>query len=164
LFEGLKVLIKLLFICTHNRCRSILAEAVANHFGDGKIKAASAGSEPAGKIHPLTLDALNAAGISVAGLRSKSWDELEDYVPDVVITVCDKAANEVCPIWFAKVTKVHWGLADPSALEGAGDSVMLAFQDTIDTLMVRLDRIVGMINRGADKSTVIDSLVTLAEN
>ena len=157
-------LIKILFICTHNRCRSILAEAVAQHLGAGKIIAASAGSEPAGKIHPLSLEALKAAGISVAGLHSKSWDELEDFAPDVVITVCDNAANETCPVCFSNTKKVHWGLADPSALEGSGDSVMLAFQDTIDTLMARLDRIVGMINGGADKAVVIDSLETLAQN
>ena len=157
----MKVLLKIIFICTHNRCRSILAEAVAQHLGAGKIIAASAGSEPAGKIHPLTFDALKTVGISVAGLRSKSWHELEDFAPDVVITVCDNAANEVCPLWFGKAEKVHWGLADPSALEGTSESVSLAFQNTIDTLMARLDRIVGMIDRGADKTVVIDSLETL---
>ncbi|MFT5320862.1 MAG: arsenate reductase [Pseudohongiellaceae bacterium] len=164
MFEGLNILIKILFICTHNRCRSILAEAVAKHVGAGKIIAASAGSEPAGKIHPLTLEALKAAGVSVAGLRSKSWHELEDFAADVVITVCDNAANETCPVWLGNTKKVHWGLADPSALEGSGHSVMLAFQDTIDTLMSRLNKAVGMIERGIDKAVVIDSLVTLTEN
>src|SRR5690606_2392558 len=89
-----QVFMKILFICTHNRCRSILAEAITNLMSDGRIVAKSAGSQPAGMIHPLTLRYLHDAGVSTDGLYSKSWDELESFEPDVVITVCDDAAQE----------------------------------------------------------------------
>jgi arsenate reductase len=110
--------LKILYICTHNRCRSILAEAISNLMSDGRIIARSAGSEPAGMIHPLTLHYLHEAGVSTEGLYSKSWDELESFEPDVVITVCDAAAQESCPLWFGKALKVHWGLEDPSKVSG----------------------------------------------
>jgi len=143
---------KILFICTHNRCRSILAEAIANHFGEGIITAASAGSDPAGKVHPRTLEALAARNIPVAGLTSKSWDTLEDFKPDVVITVCDNAAREQCPVWLGDVTRAHWGLADPSAIEGDHDNVMAAFNGTIDMLIDRVAFLSGFLEQNPDKA------------
>ncbi len=90
--------LRILFICTHNRCRSILAEAVANHYGAGLIQAQSAGSSPAGHIHPATLRALERHDIATTGLHSKSWADFEDAEIDLVITVCDQAAREKCPL------------------------------------------------------------------
>jgi len=135
---------KLLFICTHNRCRSILAEAVTNFYGKGQVIAKSAGSQPAGKVHPLSLKYLKKMGIPTEALCSQSWDEHEAWQADVVITVCDSAANEVCPLWFGQSLKVHWGLADPSRLDGTEAEIELAFTKTIETLTRRIDRLLKL--------------------
>ncbi|TNC86359.1 MAG: low molecular weight phosphatase family protein [Thalassolituus sp.] len=107
---------KILFICTHNRCRSILAEALTRHISAGKIDARSAGSQPAGVVFPGTLTYLKSQNIPTDGLTSQSWDDHEAFAPDVVITVCDSAAGETCPVWFGQAARVHWGLPDPSKL------------------------------------------------
>jgi len=130
---------KLLFICTHNRCRSILAEAVTNYFGKGQVIAKSAGSHPAGEVHPLSLTYLQKMGIPTEGLCSQSWDEHEAWQADVVITVCDSAANEVCPLWFGQSLRVHWGLSDPSKLDGTEEEIEQAFTKTIQTLTRRIE-------------------------
>ena len=135
---------KILFICTHNRCRSILAEAITNHLSNGRLAARSAGSQPAGEVHPLTLHYLREAGIPVDNLRSQSWDELEDFAPDLVITVCDSAAGEQCPIWFGKSVKTHWGLADPSKVSGSQEEIQKAFHAVIDTLSQRIKALAAL--------------------
>lgn len=130
---------KIAFICTHNRCRSILCEAITNSLAQGGITAMSGGSEPAGEVHPLTIKFLQERGISIEGLRSKSWDELESLQPDVVITVCDSAAGEACPVWFGTAVRVHWGLPDPSRLAGASeDQARAAFGEVIATIERRV--------------------------
>ena len=129
---------KLLFICTHNRCRSIIAEAVTRQLGGSRIQARSAGSQPSGEVHPLSLKYLAEQGIDTEGLCSQSWDEHETWQPDVVITVCDQAAGEQCPVWFGRSLKVHWGLADPSRLAGSEEQIAAAFRDTITTLQARI--------------------------
>jgi arsenate reductase len=133
---------KVLFICTHNRCRSILCEAIANQMGsfhsESNIEARSAGSEPAGKIHPGTLAALQRAGYRVTGLSSQSWDAHESFAPDLIITVCDNAASETCPAWFGEGVKVHWGLVDPSAIDGSPPEMEKAFAFTIATVEERV--------------------------
>lgn len=134
---------KLLFICTHNRCRSIIAEAVTNHVGGGRLQARSAGSQPSGEVHPLSLKYLQEAGIATDGLHSQSWDAHEAWAPDVVITVCDQAAGEPCPAWFGRALKVHWGLADPSRLEGSEEQVAEAFRHTIATLRGRIEQLLA---------------------
>ncbi len=118
---------KILFICTHNRCRSILSEAMVNHFGRGRISAASAGSQPVGQVHPLSLKYLAEAGIVTEGLVSQSWNELENFNADVVVTVCDSAAKEACPVWFGKSIKLHWGLKDPSKVQGTEAEIKAEF-------------------------------------
>ncbi len=118
---------KILFICTHNRCRSILSEAMTNHLSSGRIQAASAGSQPVGEVHPLSLKYLAEAGISIDALKSQSWDELESFNADVVVTVCDSAAQEACPVWFGKAIKLHWGLKDPSKVQGSESEVKAEF-------------------------------------
>lgn len=129
---------KLLFICTHNRCRSILCEAITNHLAQGRISAYSAGSQPAGEVHPLSLRYLQARGIDTAGLQSQSWDAFEALQPDAVITVCDQAANEACPLWLGDNVKVHWGLPDPSKLEGPQVEIEAAFYRVMDTIDRRI--------------------------
>ncbi len=143
---------KILYICTHNRCRSILSEAITNHFASDHIQAKSAGSQPAGEVHPLSLRYLNEAGISTEGLQSQSWDEFEDFKPDVVITVCDSAAGEACPVWFGQSIKMHWGLADPSKLEGSEEEIAAAFRDCIEEIKHRVNQLQGIAEQSLPQS------------
>jgi arsenate reductase len=133
----MQVPFKILYICTHNRCRSILCEAISNAMGDGKIDARSAGSQPSGEVHPLSLKYLSEIGIETSSLRSQSWDEHEDFAPDLVVTVCDSAANESCPLWLGSAQKVHWGLADPSKLSGSDDDIRDGFYACIAEIKQR---------------------------
>ena len=130
---------KLLFICTHNRCRSILCEAIASQRGAGILQAASAGSAPVDAVHPLTLRYLEERGYSTAGLQSQSWHDLEGFEPGRVITVCDSAAGEVCPLWMDEVEKHHWGLSDPSRIEGDDAVIRNAFMAVIDLIESKVD-------------------------
>ena len=130
---------KLLFICTHNRCRSILCEAIASQRGAGSLEAASAGSAPVEAVHSLTLRYLEERGYQTAGLQSQSWEGLADFNPDRVITVCDSAAGEVCPLWMGEVEKIHWGLPDPSRVEGDEEAVRSAFLAVIDRIENKVD-------------------------
>jgi arsenate reductase len=142
---------KFLYICTHNRCRSILSEAITNHMSlvqnQGSIQAKSAGSQPAGQVHPLSLQYLQEADISTEGLVSQSWDELEEFAPDVVITVCDSAAGETCPVWFGKSIKVHWGLTDPSKIDGSEEEKAQAFRDTIAEIQQRVTELLALADK-----------------
>lgn len=105
---------KILLICTHNACRSIIGEVITNKIATPRIEARSAGSSPRGVIHPLTLKHLARHKYNTAGLKSQSWDDFADWAPDAVITLCDQAAGETCPVYFGDAVKVHWGLPDPS--------------------------------------------------
>ncbi|MFK4752057.1 arsenate reductase ArsC [Oceanobacter antarcticus] len=131
---------KLLFVCTHNRCRSIVAEAVARSVLDDRFEVRSAGSQPAGEVYPGTLVALQRHGISATGLMSQSWDAFELFAPDYVITVCDSAASEACPLWIGAGSKVHWGLADPSKIADAA-AQSEAFDQLIATLKQRFAQV-----------------------
>jgi len=113
--------LKVLFLCTGNSARSIMAEALLNYYGQGRFEAFSAGSNPVGEINPFVVETLNDVRISTAGLRSKSWNEFATArAPhlDVVITVCGNAAKEQCPIWYSTPVNLHWGFADPAAVKG----------------------------------------------
>ena len=121
----------ILYVCTHNRCRSIICETVTNKLGAGRLRAVSAGSEPAGEVHPLSLRYLARAGYPTEGLRSQSWDDFEGEELDLVLTVCDSAAGESCPLWLGRNPKMHWGLVDPSRLEGSDAELEAAFMATI---------------------------------
>lgn len=132
---------KILYICTHNRCRSILSEAVTNHVAAESIVAKSAGSQPAGAVHPLSLKYLKEANIPTDGLKSQPWDDFEDFKPDVVITVCDAAAGEACPVWFGNAVKVHWGLADPSKIEGSDEEKAQGFRTCIAEITERVNNL-----------------------
>jgi protein-tyrosine-phosphatase len=130
-----------LFLCTHNSARSILAECVMNRLGAGKFKAYSAGSQPSGRVHPYAIDLLQRLSYDTSGLRSKSWEELtapDAPELDFVFTVCDDAANEVCPVWPGQPITAHWGLADPSRAEGNEAERRFAFADTHRMLRQRI--------------------------
>jgi arsenate reductase len=130
---------RLLFICTHNRCRSILCEAIAQQRGAGVLQAASAGSAPVAAVHPLTLRFLKARGYETQGLVSQSWEDLQSFAPDKVVTVCDGAAGEACPVWMGEVEKIHWGLPDPSRVEGTDADIEAAFMSVIDRIEDKVD-------------------------
>jgi len=132
-----------LFLCTGNSARSIMAEAILNFRGRPTFSAYSAGSHPAGKIHPQALRELEIAHLSTSGLRSKSWEEFaEPGAPnlDFVFTVCDNAAKEVCPVWPGQPISAHWGIPDPAAVRGTTEEVQRAFREAF----VTLDRRIGL--------------------
>lgn len=128
---------KVLFMCTANSCRSILSEAVFNHLAPPGFEAISSGSFPKGQVLPRSLSTLQAAGISTEGLYSKGNEAFAESPPDVVITVCDKAAGEACPVYFGPAMKAHWGLADPSDVLGDEASVQAAFDATLAIIATR---------------------------
>lgn len=129
---------KVLFMCTHNSCRSILSEALFNHLAPEGVEAVSSGSFPSGRVNQRALQTLEAAGISTAGLSSKASDAFEGSPPDIVITVCDRAAGEACPIFFGPVLKAHWGLADPSETTGSEGDISTAFESTLAKIRERV--------------------------
>jgi arsenate reductase len=141
--------INVLFLCTHNSARSILAEAALNHMSKGRFKAFSAGSSPREnqQPNPLALKVLARAGIPTEGLRSKSWDEFgktESPVMDLVITVCDNAAGEVCPYWPGQPATAHWGYPDPSEVAGDETQKLEAFNHTLMAIRRRLELLVNL--------------------
>ena len=141
--------LKVLFLCTHNSARSILAVALLNDMGAGRFKAYSAGSSPRDnqQPNPLGLQVLQKAGISTEGLRSKSWDEFatpDAPQMDLIITVCDNAAGEVCPIWLGHPATAHWGYADPSEGDGTDEQKLEAFRQTLHAMKRRLELLVSL--------------------
>ena len=135
-----------LFLCTGNSARSILAEALLNHHGAGRFQGFSAGSFPKGAVHPMALEALRAHRLPVDGLRSKSWDEFaapEAPKMDFIFTVCDNAANEVCPVWPGAPVTAHWSIKDPAAFEGTEDAKRQAFEEAFQDLDDRIARFVA---------------------
>jgi arsenate reductase len=131
-----------LFLCTGNSARSVLAEAYLNAKASGTFNAFSAGSHPKGEVHPLTLDILNGVHIPTAGLRSKSWDEFavaDAPHMDIVITVCDSAAGEMCPVWPGQPVTAHWSFRDPAAVSGDDDTRRDAFTEVFRQIRNRID-------------------------
>ena len=130
-----------LFLCTGNSARSILAESLMNHWGQGAFRGYSAGSFPKGEVHPMALDLLNHLGMPAEGMRSKSWDEFAApgaTAMDYIFTVCDQAAGEVCPVWPGHPITAHWGLADPAAASGTRAEQALAFREAFRILESRI--------------------------
>lgn len=138
---------RVLFLCTGNSARSIMAEAILNHIGRGRFQAYSAGSQPAGRVNPFALELLEKNRLPVAGLRSKSWDEfVRPGAPqlDFIFTVCDSAAGEVCPVWPGRPITAHWGIADPAAAGGSDDDKRKAFFKAYNELHIRISLFVNL--------------------
>jgi arsenate reductase (thioredoxin) len=132
-----------LFLCTGNSARSVMAEAIMNARAGGRFTAYSAGSHPSGKVRPEALGELEAAGMPTTGLRSKSWDEFATTdAPrmDFIFTVCDNAANEICPVWPGHPATAHWGVPDPAAVKGTDDEIQRAYREAF----IRLDERIGL--------------------
>jgi len=139
--------LNVLFLCTHNSARSVLAECLLNHLGRGRFRAFSAGSTPSGTVNPFALQALAEQGVDTAGVRSKAWDEFAlPGAPqmDLVITVCDAAAGETCPVWPGHPATAHWGYADPSLVAGSDAARLTAFRDTLALIRRRLEILIAM--------------------
>ncbi len=150
-----------LFLCTGNSARSILAEALLNDIGRGRFRAFSAGSHPKGAVHPMTLEVLEAAGLPTAELRSKSWDEFAGpQAPrmDFVFTVCDTAAGEACPIWPGQPITAHWGIEDPAAADGSEFRRRAAFEDALRFMRNRITAFINLPLQSIDRMTLTTRL------
>ena len=141
--------LNVLFLCTGNTARSVIAEALLRHLGRGRFNAYSAGSHPKGHIHPRTLELLAAKGIDASGFRSKNWDEFAraDVPMDIIITVCDNAAGEMCPVWPGRPTTAHWGVADPAAVSGSEEDERRAFERAYEQLRRHIEKLVALSPR-----------------
>ena len=133
----------ILILCTGNSCRSILAEATINHLAPAGVRAISAGSPPAGYVHPRSLALLQREGISIEGLVSKSWDNLP-FTPDIVITVCASAAGETCPAYLGPVLRTHWGVDDPAKATGTDAEIDAAFENAYRILRHRIEAFLAL--------------------
>jgi len=137
-------MINLLFLCTGNSCRSIMAEAILNNFGSENFRAYSAGSFPTGEIHPLSLETLKSNNISISGYNSKSWDMFNDKKIDIVITVCDNANNETCPAFLGNSLKAHWGVPDPAKFKGSESNTKAEFNRIYKMLESRVNKLINL--------------------
>jgi protein-tyrosine-phosphatase len=154
-----------LFLCTGNSARSIMAEAILRREGAGRVESFSAGSRPAGRVNPYAVELLRQNGLSTDGLRSKGWDEFArpDAPPlDVVITVCDDAAGEACPIWPGRPVTAHWGVPDPAAVSGSEAEVRVAFRRAFELLSTRIARFVQLPLATLDPASLQASLREIA--
>lgn len=137
-------MLNILVVCTGNSCRSIIGEAVFNHLGQGRIKAFSAGSKPKGRINIKALDLLERHGLNTHGLSSKSWDSLDRQHFNIVITVCDNAAQEICPSYLTAAIKVHWATIEPSHINGGNKEILTAFENTYKTFEQRITKMLAL--------------------
>ena len=151
----------ILFLCTGNSARSILAESLLNHWGRGKFRGFSAGSFPKGQVHPMAVQLLEGMNLPTADLRSKSWDEFA--MPgspqlDFIVTVCDNAAAEVCPVWPGKPMTAHWGIADPAAADGTDADKAFAFRRALKELEGRIELLIDLPIVSLDRMKLQESL------
>jgi len=155
-----------LFLCTGNSARSILAEAILNKIGDGRFHAYSAGSHPRGEVNPHALDLLKRLGYDTSVFRSKPWDEFaapDAPKLDFVMTVCDSAAGEICPIWPGQPMTAHWGMPDPAATEGTPAEIALAFAETYKMLDRRLSLFANLKISALDRMTLQKNVAGIAK-
>lgn len=156
----------ILFLCTANSARSILAEALANHVGHGRLQAFSAGSQPSGQVQPMALEVLQRVGVPTDGLRSKSWDEFgADGAPqmDIVITVCGNAAGETCPVWPGHPVTAHWGVDDPAAVAGSEEQRRDAFVEAMKVLRHRIDLLLSLRPEALDRLALQGRLAEIGQ-
>jgi arsenate reductase (thioredoxin) len=155
-----------LFLCTGNSARSILAESLLSHWGKGRFQAFSAGSFPKGQVHPLSIDLLKRSSLPSEGYRSKSWDEFAaPGAPpiDFIFTVCDNAAGEVCPIWPGKPMTAHWGIEDPAAAEGSDAVKAFAFRKALKELETRVKLFVQLPISSLDQMALREKLRAIGQ-
>lgn len=155
-----------LFLCTGNSARSILAESLLNTLGKGRFQAFSAGSFPKGQVHPLAIDLLKRTNLPSGDFRSKSWDEFAaPGAPplDFIFTVCDNAAGEVCPVWPGKPMTAHWGIADPAAAEGSNADKAFAFRKALKELETRIKLFVQLPIASLDQMTLREKLRAIGQ-
>ena len=158
--------LNILFLCTGNSARSIMAEALSNHVAGGRLRAFSAGSHPTGRINPFALELLQGEGIATQGLRSKSWEEFAGPgapTMDFILTVCDNAAGETCPIWPGKPVTAHWGVADPAAVEGPDGVKRAAFREAAEILRRRIGRLASLPLATLDAASIRARLREIGE-
>ena len=155
-----------LFLCTGNSARSIIAEAILNKVGEGRFHGYSAGSHPRGAVNPHALELLKRLDYDISQFRSKPWDEFatpDSPKLDFVITVCDSAAGEVCPIWPGQPMTAHWGMPDPAAVEGAPAEIALAFADTYRMLNNRISAFANLKISGLDRLSLQKKVADIAQ-
>jgi arsenate reductase len=151
----------ILVLCTGNSARSIMGEALFNTLGAGRFKAYSAGSHPTGRVNPYAIEQLRALGYPLEDLRSKSWDEFaRPGAPqmDFVVTVCDKVAGEVCPLWPGRPVTAHWGFADPAAVEGTDKEKRAAFAQTLRQIRTRVQLFISLPLETLDRMAIEDKM------
>jgi arsenate reductase len=156
-----------LFLCTGNSARSILAEQLVNHWGRGAFRGFSAGSHPKGRVHPIALALLRHMNLPTDGLRSKSWDEFAGRggpALDFVFTVCDDAAGEVCPVWPGQPMTAHWGIADPAAVEGSDTERWIAFRQAFRELETRIKIFTSLPIGSLDRLALQERLDALGQS
>lgn len=137
-------MLNIFVICTGNSCRSVMGEAIFNHLGQRRVKAFSAGSHPIGRINTGALATLKRHGLPTEGYKSQSWEDFESQTMDVVITVCDNAAGETCPVYLSKAIRAHWGVSDPGHAEGTEDEKSAAFEKTFEILQLRVQKMLAL--------------------
>jgi protein-tyrosine-phosphatase len=155
-----------LFLCTGNSARSILAESLLNHWGGGRFRGFSAGSHPKGAVHPMAIELLERMLLPTTGLRSKTWDEFAqpDAPPlDFIVTVCDNAAGEVCPVWAGKPMTAHWSVADPAAVDGSKANVASAFRQAFKELEARIKLFTGLSLASLDQAGLREALRAIGQ-
>jgi len=155
-------MLTILIVCTGNSCRSVLGEALFNHFGQGRIQAFSAGSQPLGKINPNAIATLQRHGISEQDFKSQSWQDFSEYGIDLVITVCDNAGAEECPVYLQHTQRVHWGLTDPSHVNGNQTEIIAAFEQTYRTLEKRVNKVLALPFETMTQTQLMGQLENLA--
>jgi arsenate reductase (thioredoxin) len=151
-------MLNVLVICTGNSCRSIISEALFNHLGNGRIKAFSAGSQPLGRLNAGAIALLKRHGLATEGLTSKSWDAFENQPIDIVITVCDNAAGETCPVYLRPTPRAHWGLSDPGHVKGADDEVKAAFEATYRGVEQRINLMLDLPLETMSSESLVNEL------
>lgn len=157
--------LNVLVLCTGNSCRSILGEALLNHLGKGRLQAYSAGSHPLGRVNPNALATLARHGLPTEGYRSQSWEEFEDAGIDIMISVCDSAAGEACPVYLGKAVRGHWGLPDPAHVQGAPETIEAAFEATYAALEKRIHRLLALPVESLSRTQLSEALDRIgAEN
>ena len=162
-----KAPLNVLFLCTHNSARSIIAEAVMNKLGAGRFKAYSAGSQPSGRVHPYALDMLGKIGYDISNMRSKSWEEFtapDAPQLDFVFTVCDNAAGEACPVWPGQPMTAHWGIEDPAAVGGSDIQKEAAFVTAFRYLKNRVSIFTALPVASLDKASLRATLVEIGQS